>query len=139
VIGGGSVYRCTGYRLPTEAEWEYAARAGSSEARYASLDAIAWYSGNSGSATHPVGQLQANAWGLYDMLGNVWEWTHDWYAYEYGGAVPDPVGPSGGSYRVGRGGSWSYDAAYVRAAYRSLYDPGNRGGDLGFRLARSAR
>jgi formylglycine-generating enzyme required for sulfatase activity len=139
-VVGGSVYTCEGYRLPTEAEWEYAARAGSVESRYGGIDQVAWHSGNSGGAPHAVGQLQANAWGLYDMLGNVWEWTHDWYGSEYGaGAVSDPVGPSGGSYRVFRGGCWYGVAAYVRAADRGRNDPGHRLNDLGFRLARSAR
>jgi formylglycine-generating enzyme required for sulfatase activity len=138
-VNGGSVYSCTGYRLPTEAEWEYAARAGSSAARYGSLDAIAWYSANSGLATHMVGQLPANAWGLYDMLGNVWEWTHDWYG-EYGsGALMNPAGPATGSHRVDRGGGWNFGAANVRAANRLNDEPGNRFNNLGFRLARSAR
>jgi formylglycine-generating enzyme required for sulfatase activity len=84
-----------------------------------------------------VGRLQANAWGLQDMLGNVWEWTHDWYG-DYPGSVTDPVGPSSGSYRVIRGGSWSSDASLVRAANRNIDAPANRLNFLGFRLARSA-
>jgi formylglycine-generating enzyme required for sulfatase activity len=110
---------CTGYRLPTEAEWEYAARAGTTGARHGSLDAVAWHVGNSGGTTHPVGQKQANAWGLYDMLGNVWEWTSDWYGSYPGGAVTDPVGASTGSNRVLRGGSWYSHARLARAAYRN--------------------
>ncbi len=139
---GASVYSCTGYRLPTEAEWEYAARAGSAADRYANLDAIAWYGDNSGRATHPVGQRQANAWGLYDMLGNVFEWTHDCYAADYGNGnstVTNPVGASSGSAWVYRGGGWSNGAAYSRAAFRYGIEPAFRFSYLGFRLARSAR
>jgi formylglycine-generating enzyme required for sulfatase activity len=140
-VNGASVYSCTGYRLPTEAEWEYAARAGSMQAQYSSLTSIAWYMDNSGSATHPVGRRQANAWGLYDMLGNVYEWTHDWYAADYGNGnstVTNPVGASSGSRRVLRGGGWSNHSSYLRAAERHDYTPDIRGGFLGFRLARSA-
>ena len=127
-----------GFRLPTEAEWEYAARAGTNGSRYGNLDAIAWHGGNSGSTTHAVGGKLPNAWGLYDMLGNVWEWTHDWY-FGYGsGPVTDPAGPSVGSNRVVRGGSWLNDARRVRAPYRISFDPGFRGSYLGFRPVRSA-
>ncbi len=130
---------CRGYRLPTEAEWEYAARAGTTSDRYGALDAIAWHAGNSGSTTHAVRGKQPNAWGLYDMLGNVWEWTHDWYG-EYGtGAVTDPLGASPGSSRVTiRGGSWDLVPADCRAAFRFDSAPGSRNGNLGFRPARSA-
>ncbi len=137
VRGGGSIYACTGYRLPTESEWEYAARAGTTGARYGGLDQVAWYDGNSGNRTHPVGQLQANAWGLHDMLGNVWEWTHDWYG-DYPGSVTDPVGPSSGSDRVVRGGGCFNFARVVRAASRFNVAPADRNFDLGLRLARSA-
>ena len=121
------------WRLPTEAEWEYAARAGSSGPRHGELDEIAWWSNNSGSQTHPVEQKAANGWGLHDMLGNVWEWCSDWYGDYPTGAVTDPTGPSSGSYRVFRGGSWSNDAGVARSAGRSLLDPGRRLNDLGFR------
>jgi formylglycine-generating enzyme required for sulfatase activity len=127
---------CKGYRLPTEAEWEYAARAGTTGSRYGNLDSVAWYDENSGSGTHPVGQKQPNAWGLYDMLGNVREWTGDWYA-AYAGSASDPLGAGAGSLRVLRGGSCLYDARFARAAYRSSDAPAYRSGDLGFRLVRT--
>jgi len=128
---------CPGWRLPTEAEWEYACRAGTTGARYGDLDAIAWYSGNSGNQTHPVRQKAPNAWGLCDMLGNVWEWCWDWYGTYPGGRVVDPVGPDSGSYRVHRGGSWRNDALLARAARRNYFIPVYRYCNLGFRLARS--
>ena len=137
VVGGATVYACAGYRLPTEAEWEYAARAGTTGARYGALDAVAWHAGNSGRRTHPVGGKQANAWGFHDMLGNVWEWTATWYRDAHSGGT-DPVGPSSGSYRVFRGGSWINVADYARAASRYHWLPHARYFDLGFRLARSA-
>lgn len=102
-----------GYRLPTEAEWEYACRAGSTKKRYGPLNEIAWYDGNSGDSTHPVGKKMPNAFGLYDMLGNVWEWCWDWDGEDPAGEVADPVGPAEGSCRVNRGGSWFYDAEYA--------------------------
>jgi len=127
---------CGGYRLPTEAEWEYAARAGTTGARHGPLDSVAWHGGNSGRKTHPVGRKRANAWGLYDMLGNVWEWTGDWKGSYASGRQTDPTGPSRGSSRVGRGGSWNGTGRSVRSAYR-LYSPGRRYLNLGFRPARS--
>ena len=134
------------YRLPTEAEWEYAARAGSTGRRYTvdgknvleSLDLIAWYSGNSGYTTHAVKELKPNAWGLYDMMGNVWEWCSDWYGAYPSGSVTDPTGPSSGSFRVLRGGSWSFGARGVRSAVRGGSVPGHRSLNLGFRPALSS-
>ncbi len=107
-----------GGRLPTEAEWEYAARAGTVAARYGDLDAIAWYDGNSGNTTHPGGQKPPNAWNLYDMLGNVWQWTADWYGEKYYSQQEstDPQGPPVGGGRVLRGGSW---VAYSQSARAS--------------------
>ncbi len=122
------------YRLPTEAEWEYGARAGTPGAHYGELDMIAWYSANSGRRTHPVGQKRPNAWGLHDMLGNVWEWTGDWYGAYPSGAVTDPGGSESGSLRVDRGGGWGGYAGSVRSASRRHRSPGFRGGFIGFRL-----
>ena len=124
-------------RLPTEAEWEYACRAGTTGARYGELAEVAWYDGNSGSKTHAVGQKQPNPWGLYDMLGNVWEWCHDWRGAYPTAHVTDPTGPATGSSRVVRGGSWNGFARNARGAFRSNYTPGARLNVLGFRLARS--
>ena len=129
-----------GVRLPTEAEWEFACRAGTSGATYAGggapFDAIAWWSGNSEGKTHPVGQKQPNAWGLHDMLGNVWEWCSDGMRKYSSEPAADPVGPVHGDHRVFRGGSWIDDARDVRAAYRNANHPGDRNRVLGFRLAR---
>ena len=131
-----SPYDCPGFRLPTEAEWEYAARAGTTGPSYGDLSAVAWYSDNSGDTTHRVGQKRANAWGLYDMLGNVWEWCHDWGGDYPGGSVTDPSGPDAGSSRVIRGGSWYSNARNVRAAYRNGNTPGNRNRYFGLRPVR---
>ena len=125
------------YRLPTEAEWEHAARAGTVGDRYApNLDAIAWYRDNSGDRTQPVGRKAPNAWGLHDMLGNVFEWVQDWYGGYPGGAVTDPGGPGSGSFRVFRGGSWNDNPWLCRASFR-IDKPGKRFRDLGFRLLRT--
>jgi formylglycine-generating enzyme required for sulfatase activity len=124
-------------RLPSEAEWEYAARGGSPSAHYAPLGQIAWYSANSMGTTHEVGQKQANGYGLYDMLGNVWEWVADWYGpYGTAGAV-EPKGSQTGQYHVLRGGSWSSADSLVRVSYRDWYVPGGRGSyyAFGFRCA----
>jgi formylglycine-generating enzyme required for sulfatase activity len=127
------------WRLPTEAEWEYAARAGTSGARHGELDAIAWYNGNSGRQTHPVRQKAANGWGLHDMMGNVWEWCSDWYGEGYPTrSVTDPTGPGSGSNRVNRGGSWFNDAEFVRSGSRLRSDPDDRVSRLGFRPALSS-
>jgi formylglycine-generating enzyme required for sulfatase activity len=130
----GDSYR---YRLPTEAEWEYAARAGTTGPYAGDLEAMAWYEVNSGGMTHPVAKKAANAWGLYDMHGNVWEWTADWFGSYSSGAVTDPTGPSTGSYRVDRGGSWDDGARGCRSAVRPYGSPGLRRSYLGFRLLRT--
>ena len=127
-----------GFRLPTEAEWEYACRAGTTGGYAGVLRDLGWYDGNSGSTTHPVGEKRANAWGIYDMHGNVWEWCEDWCGDYPSGSVTDPTGPSTGSNRVCRGGSWCCLAAYCRSARRYWLDRGDRDDALGFRLARTS-
>ena len=138
------------YRLPTEAEWEYACRAGSQTAYSfgddsTQLGRYGWYRDNSGwyrdasyRTTHPVGQREPNAWGLYDMHGNVYEWVQDWFGnYAPEPVVTNPQGPASGSLRVVRSGSWHDDAWCCRSAYRGTV--GYRNVDLGFRLLREAR
>jgi formylglycine-generating enzyme required for sulfatase activity len=133
------------YRLPTEAEWEYAARSGGKQEEYAGtnsksdLDEYAWYKSNSDDRRHPVGQKRPNGLGLYDMSGNVWEWVQDWYGNYPVGHVTDPVGPSSGQYRVIRGGTWDERAKYCASAYRYNNTPESKHYNLGFRLARTAK
>jgi len=137
---GGDPYACEGYRLPTEAEWEYAAKAGGSYTYSGSntVGDVGWYSSNCSSTTHAVAGKTANAFGLYDMSGNVWEWTNDWYgAYSSGSAI-DPVGASSGSYLVLRGGAWDAGAAYATVSRRGGDYPDASLYYLGFRLARTA-
>jgi len=123
------------YRLPTEAEWEYAARGGGGYCDV-DLDSIAWYEGNSGGSTHPVGMKRPNAYGLHDMIGNVWEWCSDWLGAYPATAQTDPTGPAVGSMRVNRGGSWYGAASGCRR--RGKNTPDDRGNGLGFRLAADA-
>jgi formylglycine-generating enzyme required for sulfatase activity len=145
----GSSYICdwtsNGYRLPTEAEWEYAARGGNKTKGYKcsgsdNANIVAWYYGNSGSTTHDVMTKQANELGLYDMSGNVWEWCWDWYSNSYYNNSPsdNPHGASLGSYRVFRGGSWDDDASFCRVANRYYNSPVIAGVFLGFRVVRSS-
>ncbi|MBM4355721.1 MAG: formylglycine-generating enzyme family protein [Deltaproteobacteria bacterium] len=126
-----------GYRLPTEAEWEYACRAGSPAARYGDTGEIGWYGGNSKGRPHCCGEKLPNAWGLCDMLGNVWEWVWDWYGEYPSCKVTDPAGPGAGSARVLRGGSWGLGAGWLRAADRDWVGPAGRDCYLGFRPWRS--
>jgi formylglycine-generating enzyme required for sulfatase activity len=124
-----------GGRLPTEAEWEYAARAGSTAARYGNLDDIAWYDGNSGKTSHEAGQKPANAFGLYDMLGNAWQWVADWFGPYSAEPQTDPTGPATGQLREPRGGSWGTSSRLVRASYRGYVEQEHRGNKLGIRCA----
>ena len=132
------------YRLPTEAEWEYAARAGTSGPYHGELDAIAWHGRNSGDETHPAGRKQPNAWGLHDMQGNVWEWCLDWYARDYyrgfaSDPAVDPRGPASGEHRVLRGGSWYKFLWFLRASSRFGFRPSSRYPHIGFRCVRQRR
>jgi formylglycine-generating enzyme required for sulfatase activity len=123
--------------LPTEAQWEYACRAGElGPYSGGTIDEVAWHGNNSEDKTHPVGMKKPNVWGLHDMHGNVWEWCWDWFDSELQGGV-DPSGPDSGTYRVRRGGSWYYYAGYCRAALRYSITPSYTSYGHGFRVARS--
>jgi len=134
------------YRLPSEAEWEYACRAGTTTAystgeTESDLAHAGWYAGNSNSKTHPVGKKKPNAWGLYDMHGNVWEWCEDWYHDSYDNASSDGrawVSPEG-TFRVLRGGSWFYYDWFCQSSYRGRYFPDVRYSGIGFRVVASSR
>lgn len=135
-------YTGRNFRLPTEAEWEFAARGGNYSRHYKYsgsnyIGDVAWYGGNSGSSTHPVGTKQPNELGLYDMSGNVWEWCSDWYGSYSSYSQNDPTGPNSGSYRVFRGGSWNFLARNCRSSLRYIITPGRRDYDLGLRLVLS--
>lgn len=128
------------YRLPTEAEWEYAARGGNKSQGYKYAgsndpDLVAWYSGNSGDHTHDVGTRFPNELGIYDMSGNVWEWCQDWSGSYSSSPQTNPKGPNSGANRVFRGGSWCDNARYCRVSYRFYIPPVLRDRGLGFRLA----
>ncbi len=135
-----------GYRLPTEAQWEYACRAGTTTRFHtgdteSDLGRAGWYSGNSGREIHPVGMKAPNAWGLYDMHGNVWEWTWDWYGKDYflDSPLNDPAGPIGGFDRLHRGGGWNNGPKLCRSAFRWGVTPSGKTQFLGFRIVRSAK
>jgi formylglycine-generating enzyme required for sulfatase activity/TolB-like protein len=144
--GSGNSVTCdfsaTGYRLPTEAEWEYAAKGGDKTyltTEYSgsnNVESVGWYIGNSGGGTHPVGTKQPNDLGIYDMSGNVWEWCWDWYGAYTGDSQTDPAGPASGPDRVLRGGSWNYSAGLLRSAFRGFNAPTYRDSSRGFRLVR---
>ena len=123
------------WALPTEAQWERACRAGTTGVFAGDLEDMAWHGGNSGNKVHPVGGRKANAWGLYDMHGNVWDWCADWFGDYPSHSVTNPTGPATGSARVARGGAWCTVGMSCRSANRSKFAPGERGIIIGFRVA----
>ena len=127
------------YRLPTESEWEYAARAGASAEAASEAGHLGYHTGNSGLQSHPVRSMAPNAWGLFDMRGNVWEWVSDWYGGYVRAARADPLGASKGKLRVMRGGGWHSTADALRATFRLGSPPDFRNSALGFRLARTRK
>jgi len=145
--GSGDDITCdwsaNGYRLPTEAEWEFAAKGGTKDyliTEYSgsnNVDAVAWYEGNSGKKTHIVGSKKANSLGLYDMSGNVHEWCWDWYSSYSENSQTDPKGASLGTFRICRGGDWNFKANYARSVTRQGLLPSSRGVNIGFRVVRN--
>ena len=138
IAGTGGFMSLTSLRLPTEAEWEFACRAGTTTARYGVLNDVSWYEGNAGPTTHAVATKLPNALGLYDTIGNVWEWCQDWYGPYASGSVTNPAGPTTGSYRLLRSGSWLDDGSfYCRASQRFWLTPDYIINYIGFRVARN--
>ena len=137
-LAAGRIVAGQAYRLPTEAEWEYAARGGTTGAYAGELISMGWYDQNPGDKTHSVKGKRANGWGLYDMHGNVWEWCSDWSGVYPSGSVTDPTGATSGSDRVFRGGCWNSEARNCRSANRGRREPGFRNFDLGFRSVLSS-
>ena len=144
------IYQCPGYRLPTDAEWEYACRAGTTGATYLGAikicigadsvaDKVSWYAWNALMSTHPAGKKAVNAWGLYDMLGNVFEWCHDWFSKKSAAPVTDPWGSMSGANRMLRGGSISNGPQYLRAAARRDFPPSSARSSFGFRCVRTTK